>query len=67
MLRAKIVYLNDVPIGHASSWAEVYALVQGKCVHFMGKPGAAEGPTAFYLHAPFANARARSMKIGEVG
>ncbi len=45
----KKVYVNDVLIGQASTWAEVHRLLGAKGVHFMGKPGAAEGPTAFYL------------------
>src|SRR5204862_476878 len=35
--------------GQASTWAEVYRLLGVQGVHFMGKPGAAEGPSAFYL------------------
>jgi len=45
----KKVYVNDVLIGQASTWAEVYRLLGLQGVHFMGKPGAAEGPSAFYL------------------
>jgi hypothetical protein len=45
----KKVYVNDVLIGQASTWAEVYRLLGVQGVHFMGKPGAAEGPSAFYL------------------
>jgi len=59
MLRAKTVYLNDTPIGHASTWTEVYALLQEKRIHFIGKPGVAEGPTAFYLQAPLVASQAR--------
>jgi len=42
----KKVYVNDVLIGQASTWAEVYRLLGVQGVHFMGKPGAAEGPSA---------------------
>lgn len=45
----KKVYVNDILIGQASTWAEVYRLLGTQGVHFMGKPGAAEGPSAFYL------------------
>ncbi len=45
----KKVYVNDVLIGQASTWAEVHRLLGVQGVHFMGKPGAAEGPSAFYL------------------
>jgi hypothetical protein len=50
----KKVYVNDVLIGEASTWAEVYRLLGVEGVHFMGKPGAAEGPTAFYLSGAIA-------------
>jgi hypothetical protein len=50
----KKVYVNDVLIGQASTWAEVYRLLGVEGVHFMGKPGAAEGPTAFYLSGAIA-------------
>jgi len=66
MLLAKTVYLNDAPIGHASSWAEVYELLQEKRVHFIGEPGAAEGPTAFYLQAQLASPKACGTEIKEV-
>ncbi|MGH7123201.1 MAG: hypothetical protein ACREFI_02430 [Stellaceae bacterium] len=45
----KKVYVNDVLVGEASTWAEVHRLLGLQGVHFMGKPGAAEGPGAFYL------------------
>jgi len=67
MLPAKTVYLNDAPIGHASTWTEVYALLKEKRIDFIGTPGAAEGATAFYLQAPVAGSRARRTEIGEVG
>ena len=38
-----------VLVGEAATWAEVYRLLGLRGVHFMGKPGAAEGPSAFYL------------------
>ena len=50
----KKVYVNDVLIGQASTWAEAYRLLGVEGVHFMGKPGAAEGPTAFYLSGTIA-------------
>jgi hypothetical protein len=55
-MRTKTVFLNDIPIGQASTWTEVYALLKAKGVRFIGKPGAAEGPTAFYLHASLVKA-----------
>ena len=59
----KKVYVNDMLIGEASTWAEVYRLLGVQGVHFMGKPGAAEGPSAFYLSGAVARhleQRARS-------
>lgn len=50
----KKVYVNDMLIGEASTWAEVYRLLGVQGVHFMGKPGAAEGPSAFYLSGAIA-------------
>ena len=46
----KTVYLNDLPIGEASSWAEVAALLKANGILFAGKPGKAEGPSGFYVH-----------------
>ena len=56
----KKVYVNDVLIGQASTWAEVYRLLGVEGVHFMGKPGAAEGPTAFYLSGAIAQPRSET-------
>jgi len=50
----KKVYVNDMLIGEASTWAEVYRLLGVEGVSFMSKPGAAEGPTAFYLSGAIA-------------
>ena len=41
--------INDVPIGEASTWSEVRALLRAKGLSFLGQPGAAEGPTGFFL------------------
>jgi hypothetical protein len=46
----KTVHVNDLLVGQASTWDEVYALLRAKGIWFLGKPGAAEGPTGFYLH-----------------
>jgi hypothetical protein len=48
-LRRKTVHVNDVPIGEASTWEDVRALLRAKGIWFLGKPGAAEGPTGFFL------------------
>jgi hypothetical protein len=43
------VHVSDVPIGQASTWDEVHALLRAKGIWFLGKPGAAEGLTGFFL------------------
>jgi hypothetical protein len=48
-LPRKTVHVNDVPIGEASTWSEVRALLKAKGLSFLGRPGAAEGPTGFFL------------------
>jgi len=58
----KKVYVNDVLIGQASTWAEVYRLLGVQGVHFMGKPGAAEGPSAFYLSGAVARRVEESVR-----
>jgi len=63
-LPPKTVYLNDIVIGQASSWTDVYALLKAKGVRFIGEPGAAEGPTGFYIHLAFAKAPKSKAKDG---
>ena len=46
----KTVYMNDVPIGQASSWMDVQELLSKAGISFLGKPGAAEGPTKFFIY-----------------
>ncbi len=62
----KKVYVNDVLIGQASTWAEVYRLLGVQGVHFMGKPGAAEGPSAFYLSGAVARRVEDSVRSVDV-
>jgi len=64
MHHKKMVYVNDAAIGTASSWAEAFALVKQAGVRFIGKPGAAEGPTGFYIHGrPTAAASLRTEDL----
>jgi hypothetical protein len=49
----KKVYVNDQPIGDARTWTEVAALIKSKGILFLGTPGAAEGPTEFYVSGTF--------------
>ena len=49
-MQCKSVYLNDLPIGEASTWAEVDALLKVMGLGFVATPGAAEGPTGFFLY-----------------
>jgi hypothetical protein len=48
-LQRKSVYVNDRLVGEASSWAEVRTLIEICGLSFINKPGAAEGPLAFYI------------------
>ena len=52
MLR-KEVYVNDQLLGEARTWKEVDVLLERKGILFLDKPGAAEGPTGFYLSGAF--------------
>ncbi len=49
----KKVYVNDQLIGDARTWGEVYALIKLRGILFTGKPGAAEGPSGFYVSGAF--------------
>jgi hypothetical protein len=49
----KNVYLNDQLIGQARTWVEVYALIKQRGILFVNKPGAAEGPSGFYVSGSF--------------
>ncbi len=48
MLKKK-VYVNDQLIGEARTWSEVHALIRKLGILFVDKPGAAEGPSGFYV------------------
>ena len=48
MLKKK-VYVNDQLVGEARTWKEVYALIKRQGLLFAGAPGAAEGPSGFYV------------------
>jgi hypothetical protein len=61
----KKVYVNDVQVGEASTWAEVYRLLGVQGVHFMGKPGAAEGPSAFYLSGSVSRSQERRVQSAD--
>jgi hypothetical protein len=69
-MQRKVVYLNDWPIGEASTWAEVNALLADKRILFMAKPGKAEGPGGFYVHGSTLNGgqgEKRTLRRGTVG
>ena len=66
MLRKK-VYVNDQLIGEARTWKEVNALLKSKGILFLEKPGAAEGPTGFYVNGAFAlRVASRSRKADDI-
>jgi hypothetical protein len=50
VIEMKTVYVNDVPIGEASNWMEAEELLDNAGISFIGKPGAAEGPTGFFIY-----------------
>ena len=53
MLKKK-VYVNDQLVGEARTWTEVYALIKKQGLLFAGRPGAAEGPSGFYVSGSLA-------------
>lgn len=53
MLKKK-VYVNDHLVGEAQTWTEVNVLIQDQGLSFVNKPGAAEGPSAFYVSGSLA-------------
>ncbi len=64
-MQIKKVYVNDVLIGEAATWAEVHRLLGIQGVHFMGKPGAAEGPSAFYLSGTVSRSQEKRIRSAE--
>jgi hypothetical protein len=48
-MQKKKVYVNDQLIGEARTWGEVHALIEAQGLLFLGNPGAAEGPSGFYV------------------
>jgi len=52
-MQKKTVYVNDQPIGEARTWSEVHALIKLRGIVFLDKPGAAEGPSGFYVSGSF--------------
>ena len=66
-MQRKKVYLNDILIGEATSWAEVRELLKAMGVAFTGSPGMAEGQTGFYVSGSIAaDDRAAPKKAGDV-
>ena len=48
-MQKKKVFVNDQLIGEAHTWGEVYLLIKRRGILFVEKPGAAEGPSGFYV------------------
>ena len=63
-LLRKTVHVNDVAIGEASTWDEVRALLRAKGISFLGQPGAAEGPTGFFLAGTASSHSQRRDRFG---
>jgi hypothetical protein len=53
-MQRKEVYVNDQLVGEARTWSEVDALLESGGILFLDTPGAAEGPTGFYISGAFA-------------
>jgi hypothetical protein len=53
-MQRKKVYVNDQLIGEARTWSQVHALIKAQSLVFVGKPGAAEGPSGFYVSGTLA-------------
>ena len=60
----KTVYVNDVPIGLASTWGEAKKLLAKAGIAFIGTPGAAEGVTGFFIYGTQAYSRERKGEAG---
>jgi len=58
----KKVYVNDHLIGEARTWREVYALIKAQGLVFLAKPGAAEGPSGFYVSGPLVQRSLMSLE-----
>jgi len=58
----KTVYVNDVPIGQASTWTQVEGLLEKQGIAFFGSPGVAEGPTGYFIYGASAVAEDRKIK-----
>jgi len=64
VMQIKTVFVNDVRVGEASTWREVEALLAKVGIWFIGKPGAAEGPTAFFIYGSRAASRDGERSAG---
>jgi hypothetical protein len=63
----KKVYVNDQLIGEARTWREVDALLKRNGILFLDEPGAAEGPTGFYVNGALVRRDAsRSRKADDI-
>ncbi len=49
-MQIKTVFVNDVPVGQASTWSDVETLLAKVGIWFIGKPGTAEGPTGYFIY-----------------
>ena len=66
MVQTKTVYVDDVAIGEASNWEEVEVLLGDVGIAFIDRPGAAEGPTGFFIYGASVIARDRKSTQGGV-
>jgi len=63
----KTVYVNDEPVGEASTWADVNALLVARKILFIARPGRSEGPGGFYVEGSTLAAGAAGQRATERG
>lgn len=56
-IRRKTVYVKDLPIGQAATWAEAEALIASDGILATAKRGKAEGRTGFFVSSATTVAR----------
>ena len=66
-MQRKTVYVNDLPIGQAATWAEADALLIRNGILFTAKPGKAEGPSGFHINGTTTEPRSLQRRPRERG
>jgi hypothetical protein len=66
-MQIKTVFVNDVPVGQASTWRDVKVVLAKAGIWFIGKPGAAEGPTGFFIYGSRSASHSGWDGLGHIG